>query len=136
MIEMNEDEIREKLKQAKDAEDQKEMEKKETISQANERRKNLEKEMMDEIAKWEAVLPKGPEIIDSEPFARSSGFSYFLLKRKGENKIQVLIKSGETIKTVQDIDYFKETFAASDEMLEMLRGRIPNFIKYLSTLVD
>jgi len=136
MMVMGEKEIREKLQKAKASDEQNELEKKQVIENRVKARRKLEENIKSELAEWEKDFPKGPEIIDEKPFAEGSGFRFYLLKKKGDTKTHVLVKRGEVTRVVQSVDYFMETFAATDEMLRLLQKRIPEFIEYLSNKVE
>ena len=131
---MDEAALSEKFEKAKKAEELEEQKKKHSIEESNEKRKNLEKEIMDKLANWEDKLPSALEVIDEMPFL-TQGESYYLLKKANEKKICVVVMSGKDIKVVQRVSYFKDTFAADDEVLRLLNDRIPGFIEYLSTQV-
>jgi len=131
---MDPDAVKRKLLEAKAAEEQAGIERKKIIAERIAARKKLEKEIKDELEKWEPLFPKEIEIIDEKPFVDSKrhALSLTLMKKKGSSKTYVLSRSGSTIRAIQDVDYFIDTFAASDYALEKLKERIPEFIQYLS----
>jgi hypothetical protein len=77
----------------------------------------------------------GLEVMDEKPFLTYRGDSYYLSKKANEKEIYVVVMSGKNVKVAQKVTYFKDTFAASNEVLLLLKDRIPGFIEYLSTKV-
>lgn len=138
LIELSEEEAREKFKQIRDNELQDEIQDKiQKERKAAIRKAEINKLMLpiyNELAKWEEVLPhKRPCITDKKAFAAA----FYLTMEHGE--IRILDRTlGNSYHIFHDYNWedHKDDYLFRPDVLIKLQERIPKFIEYVYINID